>query len=110
MEKIVERTFLYDFYGELLTEHQQRIYEAVVLNDTGYSEVAAAEGISRQGVHDMVRRCDRQLDEYEEKLQLLSRFLKIRDYARRIKEAAGQQPGKISDEIIHLSEGILEEL
>ena len=41
---------LYDFYGELLTEHQRRIYEDVVLNDYSLSEVAEELGISRQGV------------------------------------------------------------
>ena len=57
MEKILEQTLLYDFYGELLTEHQRQVYEDVVLNDFSLSEVAAARGISRQGVHDLVRRC-----------------------------------------------------
>ena len=40
MEKIVEQGLLYDFYGELLTEHQRRIYEDVVLNDMSLSEIA----------------------------------------------------------------------
>ncbi|MFQ9393419.1 MAG: YlxM family DNA-binding protein [Lachnospiraceae bacterium] len=81
MEKFVERTLLYDFYGELLTEHQQSIYEDVVLNDYSCTEVAAERGISRQGVHDMIRRCDKILSDYEEKLHLVERFLEIR-YAR----------------------------
>ncbi len=46
MEKILEQTLLYDFYGELLTEHQRQVYEDVVLNDFSLSEVAAARGIS----------------------------------------------------------------
>ena len=49
------------FYGELLTEHQRQVYEDVVLNDFSLSEVAAARGISRQGVHDLVRRCNKTL-------------------------------------------------
>ena len=61
MEKIVEQGMLYDFYGELLTEHQRKIYEDVVLNDMSLSEIAEEQGISRQGVHDLVRRCDRTL-------------------------------------------------
>lgn len=53
MEKILEQTLLYDFYGELLTEHQRQVYEDVVLNDFSLSEVAAARhfppGSSRSG-------------------------------------------------------------
>ena len=56
MEEILKQTLLYDFYGELLTEHQKQVYEDVILNDYSLSEVAASLGISRQGVHDMVRR------------------------------------------------------
>ena len=40
MEKFVTQALLYDFYGELLTEHQKRIYELVVLEDYSYSEIA----------------------------------------------------------------------
>ena len=67
---VVEQTMLYDFYGELLTEHQKEIYEDVVLQDYSISEVAEEKGISRQGVHDLIRRCDRILAGYEEKLHL----------------------------------------
>ncbi len=110
MEKIVRQTLLFDFYGELLTEHQQKIYEAVVLNDTGFSEVAAEEGISRQGVHDLVRRCDHQLDEYEEKLHLVERFLAIRENVDKIRSLASGIHGDASDEIVRLTGKILEEL
>ena len=78
MERIVEQGLLYDFYGELLTEHQKKIYEEVVYNDLSLSEIAQENGISRQGVHDMVRRCNHMLTEYENKLHLVERFLKIR--------------------------------
>ena len=44
MEKIVEQGMLYDFYGELLTEHQRKIYEDVVLNDMSLSEIAEEQG------------------------------------------------------------------
>ena len=47
MEKFVERTLLYDFYGELLTKRQQQIYESVVLEDYSLSEVAEELNISR---------------------------------------------------------------
>lgn len=62
MEKIVEQGLLYDFYGELLTEHQRHIYEDVVMNDMSLSEIAQEAGISRQGVHDLIKRCDKTLE------------------------------------------------
>ena len=55
MEKIVRQSLLYDFYGELLTEHQKNIYEDVVMNDMSYSEIARLTGVSRQGVHRFVQ-------------------------------------------------------
>ena len=49
MDKLARQALLYDFYGELLTEHQRRVYEDVVLNDYSLSEIAQDQGISRQG-------------------------------------------------------------
>ena len=56
MEKFVEQGLLYDFYGELLTEHQRKIYEAAFFENYSLSEIAEDAGISRQGVHDLLRR------------------------------------------------------
>lgn len=88
MEKIFEQGLLYDFYGELLTEHQKRIYEDVVYHDMSLSEIAQEAGISRQGVHDLIRRCDRLLQEYEDKLHLLERFQNTRGAAEEIRRLA----------------------
>lgn len=88
MEKIVEQGLLYDFYGELLTDHQRRIYENVVFNDLSSSEIAREEGISRQGVHDLIKRCDRLLEAYETKLQLVAKFVKIRETVEEIQRQA----------------------
>ncbi|MCM1157612.1 MAG: DNA-binding protein [Bacteroidales bacterium] len=88
MEKMVRQALLYDFYGELLTEHQKSIYADIVLNDLTYSEVAKAEGISRQGVFDLVKRCDRILEDYESKLLLVEKFLDTKECVSRIHELA----------------------
>lgn len=74
MERIFEQGMLYDFYGELLTPHQRCIYEDAVFNDMSLGEIAEEQGISRQGVHDLIRRCDRILQEYESKLHLVEKF------------------------------------
>ena len=88
MEKIVEQGLLYDFYGELLTGHQRNIYEDVVFNDLSPSEIAREQGISRQGVHDLIRRCDRILEDYENKLHLVAKFVKIRETVEEIQKEA----------------------
>ena len=46
MEKIVEQGLLYDFYGELLTQHQRQIYADVVFNDMSLSEIADMQGVN----------------------------------------------------------------
>jgi predicted DNA-binding protein YlxM (UPF0122 family) len=74
MEKIFQQVLLYDFYGELLTEHQRNVYEDAVYNDMSLSEIAEEYGISRQGVHDLIKRCDKILLDYEEKLHLVEKF------------------------------------
>lgn len=79
MEKIARQCMLYDFYGELLTEHQRQVYEDAVFNDLSLSEIAGEYGISRQGVHDLIKRCDKTLEGYEEKLQLVARFGKVKE-------------------------------
>lgn len=88
MEKIVEQGLLYDFYGELLTEHQRHIYEDVVFNDMSLSEIAEEQGISRQGVHDLVKRCDKILAGYEDKLKLVQKFNQTKKMVEEIKELA----------------------
>ena len=107
MEKFVEQTLLYDFYGELLIERQQQVYESVVLEDYSLSEVAENLGISRQGVHDMIKRCNHTLEEYESRLHLVEKFLCIRKQVQKIKElAVGYNAGEITE----ISNKILEEL
>ena len=102
-----EVCYLYDFYGELLTERQQQVYESVVLEDYSLSEVAEDLGISRQGVHDMVKRCNKTLEEYEQKLHLVEKFLNIRAQVKRIRVLAQEYH---SEEIANISSEILEEL
>ena len=101
MEKIVQQGLLYDFYGELLTEHQREIYEDAVYNDMSLSELADNYGISRQGVHDLLKRCDKILAEYEEKLHLVRRFDAIRAKITRMRETDDlMQIRELADEIM----------
>lgn len=114
MEKKVMQTYLYDFYGELLTEHQRMIYEDFVLNDLSLSEIAQEEGISRQGVHDLVKRCDKLLENYEGKMHLLERFLNTKEKITKIRALAQNYQNKneaiVMAEIAAISSELLEEL
>ena len=118
MEKIVEQGMLYDFYGELLTEHQRKIYEDVVLNDMSLSEIAEEQGISRQGVHDMVKRCTKTLAGYEEKLHLIEKFQSAKQKVETIhhltqtfeENGSKEEHQRVIMEIEQISNQILEEL
>ena len=90
MERFVVQSLLYDFYGELLTDHQRSVYEDVVFNDLSPSEIAKEQGISRQGVHDLIRRCNKILEEYEAKLHLVAKFVKIREMVGEIQSQADE--------------------
>ena len=48
MNEILEQALLYDFYGELLTDHQKEVYEQFVLEDLSLGEIAREEGIDRK--------------------------------------------------------------
>lgn len=86
MERIVEQTLLYDFYGELLNEHQRGVYEDAVFNDLSLSEIADDYGISRQGVHDLIKRVSNTLEGYESKLHLVEKFMDTKAKITRIDE------------------------
>lgn len=110
MEKILEQALLYDFYGELLTEHQKQIYEDVVFNDYSLSEVAEEKGISRQGVHDLIKRCNKILQEYESKLHLVEKFVAIKEQIKKMEASlqGTEQPDR--EELIRQLNEILENL
>lgn len=106
MEKIARQNMLYDFYGELLTEHQRRIYEDAVYGDLSLSELAQDYNISRQGVHDLIKRCDKLLEGYEAKLHLLERFLEIKNLADNVVELSSEINDDRAKEIKLLSSKI----
>lgn len=116
MDKILEQALLYDFYGELLTDHQKEIYGQFVLDDLSLSEVAESAGISRQGVHDLVRRCQKSLEGYEAKLHLVERFLAVKEKVAQIDRVLEEwvrekeEPEEIIERIRNISSEIIEEL
>ncbi|MDO4203330.1 MAG: sigma factor-like helix-turn-helix DNA-binding protein [Selenomonadaceae bacterium] len=92
-EKFAERmefADLYDCYGQLLTDHQREILTMYLYEDLTVSEIGDSKGISRQAVHDMLKRTHESLADYEARLgfiaqrskeheQLLSLYDKLSD-------------------------------
>lgn len=111
MNGLLEQALLYDFYGELLTEHQKEIYEQFISEDLSLSEIAETAGISRQGVHDLIKRCNKILEGYEEKLHLVEKFLSIKAKVQRMEELLEQEDAyERIEHIREIADEILEEL
>ena len=114
LDRIVELSLLYDYYGELLKEQKRQVFEDYVLNDLSLSEIAEERGISRQAIHDTVKRCSKELLEYEEKLSLVRKFQVIKDKVNEIHQTAIKLKEEAQldeiDQIENLSNEILDVL
>ena len=113
MDEILKQSLLYDFYGELLTEHQKEIYEQFIVEDLSLSEIAKDAGISRQGVHDLIKRCNKILEEYEAKLHLVEKFLSVKEKVHQINgllEESKTDESQLIQDIRKISGEIIEEL
>lgn len=74
MGKNLDMTLLLDFYGDMLTDKQRTFISYYYNDDLSLSEIAANEGITRQGVRDAIKRAEGQLVNMEERLGLVTRF------------------------------------
>ena len=74
-EKKLALVMLFDFFGDLLTEKQREYFDLYYNEDLSLAEIAENEGISRQGVRDILRRSETILRQTEEKTGIVARFL-----------------------------------
>lgn len=114
LDEFVRLSVLYDFYGELLNDRKQQIFEDYFLNDLSLSEIAEELDISRQGVHDIVKRSSKELWEYEERLSLVKKFTEVKEKVGSIKKYCHEvkKSGDLTkiQEIEILADDILKEL
>jgi uncharacterized protein len=85
LDKKVAIAYMLDFYGAFLTEKQRNLMNIYYEQDLSLSEIAEQEGISRQGVHDTLKRGEKALSDIEEKLGILDRYLRTREYLENAK-------------------------
>ncbi|NLZ92446.1 MAG: YlxM family DNA-binding protein [Firmicutes bacterium] len=95
LEDIMRINLLYDFYGNLLTKKQRECLELYYQDDLSLAEIADHDGISRQGVHDLVKRAVRTLEKAEKRLGLVARFTTQEKDLKRLQAILSQN--KISD-------------
>lgn len=79
IEKIERMAMLFDFYGKLLTEKQREMLSLYYEQDLSLGEIAEEHKVSRQAIHDVLKRSERILEEYEENLGLLKKYTMERD-------------------------------
>lgn len=85
MEDRIEISLLMDFYGKLLTDKQRNILDQYYNMDYSLSEIAENQNTSRQAIHDLIRRCYKTLNDYEDKLSLLKSSIKEEEIKERIR-------------------------
>lgn len=85
MDKILNQSLLFDFYGELLNDNQRKIYELYIFENLSLAEIAESEGISRQGVYETFKRCSNILKNYEDKLHMVEQYLKYEEIFSKLK-------------------------
>lgn len=74
LEKATWMVLLFDFYGNMLTKRQREFMELYYERDLSLGEIASKYEISRQAVHDTLKRAENALLKYEQKLGLAARY------------------------------------
>ncbi len=77
MEKNVRMAILFDFYGDMLTDKQKQYFELYYSENLSLSEIAENDGISRQGVRDIIVRSENTLEEFEKKTGFVRKHMEL---------------------------------
>ena len=84
MDKIYKESLMLDFYGQFLTKRQYEIMDMYLNNNYSLSEIAECAKISRQGVHDNIKRARNLFNSFEQKLGLVKNFSKKKSDCEKI--------------------------
>lgn len=95
MEKNVRMAILFDYYGDMLTEKQKEYFDLYYNENLSLAEIAENDGISRQGVRDIIVRAEAILVDFENKLGMVRR-------EERFSKALGDISA-LTEEISHLN-------
>lgn len=84
MEKEVYLTILFDYYGKLLTENQQKYFSSYYFDDLSLGEIKENLNISRNGIHKQLKVIEEKLLHYESILHLYEKDKKLEQLLEKI--------------------------
>jgi uncharacterized protein len=102
MEKNIRLSCLLSYYGGFLTEKQRELMRQHYDEDLSLGEIAQREGITRQGVHDAIRRGEVVMENYESRLRLFERYWKVKNGLDGLMEYLGDKPSLEASEMKEL--------
>lgn len=102
MEKRIQISIMLDYYGVLLTEKQNDVMDLYFNKDLSLAEISENTNTSRQAIHDIIKRCEKLLYEYEAKLQLMKKSF----YLKEIKNELDRKLNLLTDKNLNRDEFI----
>ena len=110
MDEAYFRTLLFDFYGELLTDKQKEYFDLHYNEDLSLAEIAESEGITRQGVWDIIRRAEASLRRFESRTGLVARFAEQRRLVGRMEDELAALLPRLDGDSLAMAEDIQRQL
>ena len=97
VDDITKASLLYDFYGALLTEKQRQVMALYHEENLSLAEIGQEFGISRQAVHDTLKKAEIALEDYEGKLGLIDKLVRTEEAIGRIEEEIDKLKDTVKD-------------
>lgn len=104
MQKNAEIGLLLDCYQSLITARQADVLTLYYEEDLSLTEITEHYSITRQAVLDLIRRGEKQLYYYEERLGLLERRNRNHLLLEQMRKRVRDLPGDYAEEILLLAE------